>query len=247
MRRTFACIALTALLAFTGGCTAACPTGKLVELLKQDPKPTAALARLATEAQSDAAKQSDPKNKVSCLRVAAVAAWQSESDSLVGPITLAGTNACDALPQKDADAPTDCTEIRVAQPMAIQDGVSRSLEPFAARITTPPPKFPAADFATLKQDFDDLEAQYAKVTAIRHGADGLSVPPEVKTRLDRYRLIITCNAISAWAFSGLCIDAPVADFNQMATRKQQMIQGLGLTTTQVTEKCKTTPGVAAPE
>jgi hypothetical protein len=111
--RPLCALALAALVAVAGGCSTACPTGKLADLLHQHPKPTAALAALASEAQADAARQSDPKNTVSCYRVAAVAAWQSERDDApVVAITDAGIAACDALPQRDADAPTDCTAIR---------------------------------------------------------------------------------------------------------------------------------------
>ena len=247
MRRALSPLILTALLAGSNGCSTACPTGKLSELLQQNPKPTAALAALATEAQADAVKQSDPRNKVSCYRVAAVAAWQSERDDApVNTITTAGGDACDALPRHDADAPTDCTAIRVAAPMATQDAIGRQLQSFAAQLTTPAAKLPGADFAKLQTAFDGLASQYDQVSDIRQRADGLAVPAEVKTRLERYRLIITCNAISAWTFSGRCADAPIPAFTAMAQEKQRMITGLGMTTAQVTQACTTSPGSAPP-
>jgi hypothetical protein len=130
--------------------------------------------------------------------------------------------------------------------MAVQDAVGRQLRPFAARVTTAAAKLPATDFPPLHRAFDTLASQYDRVSDIRRQADGLAVPPEVKTRLARYRLIITCNAISAWAFSGRCADAPADALGAMARVKQQMITGLGMTTAQVTQACTTAPGVAPP-
>lgn len=254
MRRPVMVAILATLLAVASGCcTAACPTGKLSELLQQNPKPTAELAALATTAKTDAEKQADPKNKVSCYRVAAVAAWQSGDDQApVNGIADAGIAACQALPQHDADAPTDCTLIRVAPPMATQDSIARQLQSVRSQLPTISSKLPVSDFPTMNSAFNDLVSQFDRVSDVRTLANGLAVPPEVRTRLDRYRLIITCNSVTAMSLSGRCTSgatpaqlASMAEaFNRMGDKKQALIQQLGMTTTQVTDACSTAPAVA---
>lgn len=238
----WAAISLAVLL---GGCSAACPTGKLNDLLAQSPKNNAALAALASAAKADAAGESDPKNKVSCYRVAAVAAWQSEDDSQVLPIAAAGIAACDALPQRDADAPTDCTLIRLAAPMAVQDALARELGRYQAKKdASPGQRLPATDFEPLRRSFDDLEAQFDDVTAVGQSAAGLPVADEVRARTDRYRLIILCNAIKAWTLSGACLGASLDEFTRMAARKQAMVERTGLSNAEVVTRCQSTPAVS---
>ncbi len=229
------------------GCCTTCPTGKLVDLLQQNPKPKAELQALAREAEASAAKQSDAQNKVSCYRVASVAAWQSEDDSLVLPISTAGMAACDALPNRDAGAPADCTLIRASAPMATQDKIAQQLAGFQAKKQASPAQtLPAADLGPLQQDFDDLERQFQKLSTIRTGVNSLSAPPAVAARVERYRLIVLCNAITAMTLYGAADGASVDTFKEMGQRKKQMTQDLGMVDAQVTTQCRIAPPVADP-
>ena len=216
--------------------------------MKQQPPPKSELAALAREAQTAAPKQSDPRNQVSCLRTATVAAWQSGDEALVLPISSEAIAGCDELPNRDASSPADCTVIRCAAPMAVQDKIAEQLQAFSAKRQASPAKtLPAADAAPLQQDFDDLERNFGQLSAVRTGLNGLAAPADVAGRVDRYRLIVLCNAILTTSLYGAADGASVDTFKNMGERKKRMGEGMGLTQAEVAEKCRSQPPIPAPE
>lgn len=207
------------------------------------------LAQIAREAAAQASSATNPKDRVALYRVAAVAAWQAGPDgsSLVLPITDAGTAACAALPQKDKEAPRDCSLIRLARPMAVQDDDARKLmdlrkkredvqreheqrcqaltgaEATACRATRG--KLPATDLLPEKDLFSDLETQFGKVSDVRDGLRNLDVPAEFTPQTDAQRLIIYCNVVVAWRLTA-DTETGGATFNELTPRKAAMTQRL---------------------
>ena len=96
--------------------------------LSNPPQPEA-LAALARDADAAAQKDAEPLDRVALYRVAAVASWQAgeAGERLVLPVTDAGIASCEALPSKDQAAPRDCSLIRLAAPLAVQDDLARDL------------------------------------------------------------------------------------------------------------------------
>jgi len=207
------------------------------------------LAQLARESSAEAAQTSDPKTRVSLYRVAAIAAWQAgpAGMDLVFPIVDAGIAACAALPQQDNDAPRDCSMIRIAGPMAVQDRVAASLivlqqkrtqvqqdhqrhcqelhgaEAAACRATRG--KLPATDLPAVQTMFGDFETQFTKVSEARDAQSSRGVPPELVTHTDRQRLIIYCNAAATWSLSADVVDGN-ATFSSLTPRKAALTQRL---------------------
>ncbi|HUP10183.1 MAG TPA: hypothetical protein VMU47_23730 [Caldimonas sp.] len=207
------------------------------------------LVQIAREANQEAASTKNPKDAVSAYRIAAVAAWQAglAGKDLVLPVTSAGTAACDALPQKDKDAPRDCSLIRLALPMAVQDEIALKLIDLkkerdeaqrrherhcqdlqgdeAAACHATRGKLPATDLSTETTMFNDLESQFTKVSDIRAGLHDLDLPAEFTTQTDAQRSIIYCNAVADWR---LTADTEGGDqtFHDLAPRKQAMLQRL---------------------
>jgi len=207
------------------------------------------LAQIAIDAEKEAPGGKIPKDVVAFYRVAAVAAWQAgpAGENLVLRVTDAGKTACDALPQKDKDAPRDCSLIRLALPMAVQDGIALRLadlkkkrddarsaherhcqdlqgaEATACRATRG--KLPAADLPAEKTMFEDLETQFGKASDVRDGLRDLDVRAEFTPQTDAQRLIIYCNAVVAWR---LTADTETGDttFNELTPRKSAMAQRL---------------------
>lgn len=207
------------------------------------------LAQIARDAAAQASSATNPKDRVALYRVAAVAAWQAgpAGSSLVIPVTDAGTAACEALPQKDEAAPRDCSLIRLARPMAVQDDDARRLmdlrkkrddvqrqheqhcqalagaEATACRATRG--KLPATDLQPEKDLFSDLETQFGKASAIRDGLRNLDAPADFTTQTDAQRLIIYCNAVVAWRLTA-DTETGGATFNELTPRKAAMAQRL---------------------
>ena len=207
------------------------------------------LAQVARDALHAATDSGNQKDAVAFYRVAAVAAWQAGGDgtTLVPQVSDAGIAACDALPQKDKDAPRDCSLIRMALPMSVQDEIALKLRDFrkrraaaqqaheshcrelqgtesaACRATRG--KLPATDLAAEERMFTDLETQFSKVSEIRDGLRDLDVPPDFTMQTDAQRLIIYCNAVVAWR---LTADTETGEtlFNTLATRKAAIAQRL---------------------
>ena len=207
------------------------------------------LAQIARDAAAQASSTTNPKDRVALYRVAAVAAWQAGPDgsSLVLPITDAGTAACEALPQKDKEAPRDCSLIRLARPMAVQDDDARQLmalrkkrenvqreheqhcevlsgaEATACRGARG--KLPATDLQPEKDLFSDLETQFGKVSDVRDELRSLDVPAEFTPQTDAQRLIIYCNAVVAWRLTA-DTETGGATFDRLTPRKAAMAQRL---------------------
>ena len=198
------------------------------------------LATLATKAGAAAKQSSDTKNRVAFYRVAAVAAWQAGSagESLVLPMSDAGAAACDALPDKDNTAPRDCSLIRLAAPMAVQDMLAREVINYQHKAGAGG-KLPPADLTPLRLIFEGFESQFAKVSTIRNSLGSLAVPQEFKVRTDRQWLMIYCNAVKAWSLSGDVEGAPLDSFTAMAKRKKEMAEQLE--SKGVAADCRTVP------
>jgi hypothetical protein len=224
-RRLIAFVLTTSLLA---GCRPVTTVGKLDARLTSAPN-AQDLAALAQEARNAAQQATDPKDRVAYYRIAAVAAWHAGAPgkAAVLPISAAGAAACDALPAKDMTAPRDCSLIRLAAPLAVQDDLARDLITLQHQLPgTPGAKLPAADFARLQKLFTQFETQFDQVAAIRAGLAHLDVRPELTVGTDRRWLIIYCNAVKAWSLSGDVEDVPMAEFSDMAQRKKTMSERL---------------------
>ncbi len=207
------------------------------------------LAQIAIDAEKAAPGGKTPKDVVAFYRIAAVAAWQAgpAGENLVLRITNAGKTACEALPQKDKDAPRDCSLIRLALPMAVQDGIAVQLMDLkkkrataqsdherqcqelqgteAATCRATRGKLPATDLPAEQTMFGDLETQFGKVSDIRDGLHNLAVPPEFTPQTDAQRLIVYCNAVIAWRLTA-ATETGSETFGQLASRKAAMTQRL---------------------
>lgn len=202
---------------------------KRLEFLLDQPPASAqtGLAALATEAGAEAKQSSDPKDRVAFYRVAAVAAWQAGNagESQVLPLSDAGAASCDALPDKDHSAPRDCSLIRLAAPLAVQDKLAHEVTGYQQKVAVGG-KLPPADLAPLTLIYDDLESQFAKVATIRNNLASLAVPEEFKDFADRQWLKIYCNAVGAWVLTGQVEGASLDSYTAMARRKKVMTEQL---------------------
>lgn len=188
-----------------------------------------ALAALATQATAAAAQATDQQNRVAFYRVAAVAAWQAgdAGASSVLAISDAGAAACDRLPQGDRAAPRDCSLIRLAAPLAVQDDLARALIGFQRELAASGrPQLPASDHTPVQGLFDGFETQFDKVSTIRGGLADLDVPAAFTSKTDRQRVIMYCNAVKAWSLSADVEGATLGSFTAMADRKKQMANRL---------------------
>jgi hypothetical protein len=216
--------------------------------LSNPPQPEA-LAALARDADAAAQWDAEPLDRVALYRVAAVASWQAgeAGERLVLPVTDDGIAACEALPGKDQAAPRDCSLIRLAAPLAVQDDSARELAKLQAqlqqledghrrqcsgmagdgqeRCRAARPKLPAADLSLVQDLFASFEGQFEKVSAIRSGLANLDVDDAFRRKTDRQRVIIYCNAVKAWSLSG-DVDGGASSFMAMAGRKKAMADRL---------------------
>jgi len=232
-------IAFVLTASWLASCEPVTTVGKLDARLNSAPS-AKELAALAQEARDAAQETTDAKDRVAYYRIAAVAAWQAGSfgQGAVLPISVAGAEACAALPAQDQSAPRDCSLIRLAAPLAVQDDLARDLIKLQHQLPpTPGAKLPATDFAPLQKMFDQFETQFNKVSVIRAGFSNLDLPSKFTVGTDRRWLIIFCNAVKAWSLSGDVEDAPMVAFNDMAQRKKKM--GDRLAADGVTNDCRT--------
>ena len=216
--------------------------------LSNPPQPEA-LAALARDADAAAQKDAEPLNRVALYRVAAVASWQAgeAGERLVLPVTDAGIASCEALPGKDQAAPRDCSLIRLAAPLAVQDDLARDLVKLQGqlqqlednhrrqcstltgaeqeRCRAARAKLPAADLSLVQNLFASFEMQFEKVSSIRSGLANLDVDDAFRRKTDRQRVIIYCNAVKAWSLSG-DVDGGASSFMAMAGRKKAMTDRL---------------------
>ena len=214
-----------------------------------NPPQLEALATLARDAEAAAQKDADPLNRVALYRVASVAAWQAggAGEGLVLRVTDAGIATCEALPGKDQSAPRDCSLIRLAAPLAVQDDLARDLVQLQGqlqqledshrrqcstltgaeqeRCRAARPKLPAADLAQVQNLFASFEMQFEKASTIRSGLANLDVDDVFRRKTDRQRVIIYCNAVKAWSLSG-DVDGGASSFMAMAGRKKAMTDRL---------------------
>jgi len=163
----------------------------------------AKLAAVAAHAQQGAAecKEMAP----AFYRVAAVAAWQADGAgaALMNPISTQGIAACAALPAKDNTAPRDCTLIRIAGPMALQDELTaKQLAVRKQAEQSSNGKLPASDLPQLRQLLEGYVAASTQLAAVRQGARGLDSPQTLLEQTDRQRLIIYCNAVETFGLMG---------------------------------------------
>jgi hypothetical protein len=164
------------------------------------------------------------------------------------PVTDAGIATCEGLPNKDQAAPRDCSLIRLAAPLAVQDDLARDLVQFQeklkqlvedhqqrcgalggddrARCLATPTKLPAADLSPVQNLFGGFETQFEKVSTIRSGLTHLAVDDTFRRKTDRQRVIIFCNAVRAWSLSADVEGASMTSFTMMAGRKQAMADHL---------------------
>jgi hypothetical protein len=215
--------------------------GKLNHL--SDPSQLAALAK---EADAAARETEDPRDRAGFYRVAAVAAWQAgeAGERLVLSVTDAGIATCEGLPNKDQTAPRDCSLIRLAAPLAVQDDLARDLVQFQgklqqlegdrqqrcsvlagderARCLAARAKLPAADLSPVQSLFSGFETQFEKVSTIRSNLANLDVDETFRRKTDRQRVIIFCNAVKVWSLSADVEGASMSSFTTMAQRKQRM-------------------------
>jgi hypothetical protein len=213
--------------------------------LSNPPQP-AALATLAREAEAEAKKAVDPKDRAGFYRIAAVAAWQTgkAGNSLVFSVSDAGIATCEGLPNQDQAAPRDCSLIRLAAPLAVQDDLARDLAQFQgklkqledthhqrcgalagderARCLAARAKLPAADLSPVQSLFGGFETQFEKVSTIRSRLTNLDVDDTFRRKTDRQRVIIFCNAMKAWSLSADVEGASMSSFTAMAGRKKAM-------------------------
>jgi hypothetical protein len=207
------------------------------------------LAQVARDAIAQATAAKNPKDAIAFYRIASVAAWQAgpEGTTLVQQATDGGAAACDALPQKDKDAPRDCSLIRLAMPMAVQDETAVKLmalrkqrddaqhnhdlhcqelqgaEATPCRATRG--KLPATDLPTERMMFDDLKTQFTKVSNVRDNLRTLDVPPAFTKQTDAQRVIIYCNAVVAWRLTA-DTEGGADTFNELTPAKTAMAQQL---------------------
>jgi hypothetical protein len=216
--------------------------------LSNPPQPDA-LAALARDAEAAARRDAEPLSRVSLYRVAAVASWQAgeAGERLVLPVTDAGIAGCEALPGKDQAAPRDCSLIRLAAPLAVQDDSARALAKLQGQLQQledshrrqcssmtgaeqercrgARPKLLAADLSLVQNLFASFEMQFEKVSVIRSGLANLDVDGAFRRKTDRQRVIIYCNAVKAWSLSG-DVDGGAGSFMAMAGRKKAMADRL---------------------
>jgi hypothetical protein len=162
----------------------------------------AKLAALAADARRGASECGSLAP--SFYRVGAVAAWQAgdAGASLVGPISSEGAAACAALPEARRPA-RDCALIRVAQPMAVQDALTRRQATFRRTLEQAPSgKLPAAARAELLRIVQGYRAPFEQLTAIRRDLDGPGEPAGLAAQVDRQRVTIYCNALATWSLLG---------------------------------------------
>ncbi|CAM9728075.1 unnamed protein product, partial [Phaeothamnion confervicola] len=92
----------------------------------------AQLADLSTRAEKkgDATSVKDPATAVGFYRVAAAAAWKSDTarESQVLPISDKGIRACESLPNRDESQPRDCAFIRLVPKLASLDIKMREID-----------------------------------------------------------------------------------------------------------------------
>lgn len=81
------------------------------------------------EKQGDAVGSKDPATALGFYRIAAAAAWKSGTarETQVLPISDKGVRACDALPNRDASQPRDCSFMRVVPQLASLDVKAREI------------------------------------------------------------------------------------------------------------------------
>jgi hypothetical protein len=171
----------------------------------------AKLAAVATEARRGAAGCASLAP--SFYRVGAVAAWQAgdAGAALVGPIAGEGAAACAAVPA--ATRPVrDCTLIRVAEPMAVKDALTRRQSAIRQRqVAAPNGALPAADRGQLVRVVQGYRAPFEQLTAIRRGLGGPETPAGLATEVDRKRLQVCCNTMTAWSLLGDVEGATMAE------------------------------------
>jgi hypothetical protein len=138
-------------------------------------------------------------------RVAAVAAWQADGAgaALVNPIGTQGIAVCEALPAKDNSAPRDCTLIRIAPPMALQDELTKTQLVLRRRAEqSADGTLPADTLSELRKLLQGYADAARQLTAIRRQERGLSSPQALLDQTDRQRLIVYCNARETFALMG---------------------------------------------
>jgi hypothetical protein len=85
------------------------------------------------ESHGDAARAKDPATAVGFYRVAAASGWKAgrlREDVLLS-IRDKGVDACEALPNRDASQPRDCTFIRLVPQLALFDVKAREIQSLA--------------------------------------------------------------------------------------------------------------------
>jgi hypothetical protein len=204
------------------------------------------LAAVANDARAQAADCGDPKDRIALYRVAAVAAWQAGplGARLVAPISADGIAECDALPAKDQPA-RDCSLIRLAEPMAVQDQLARQLVTLQRQLPpVPGAKLPSADLAPVQQLFDGFENQFERVSKVRDGLANLDVPAAFKLQTERELARIYCNAVAAWSLSGSVEGVSLQSLTASGERKERLADALQEDGIQVPgpEQCRGTPG-----
>jgi hypothetical protein len=128
---------------------------------------------------------------------------------------------------------------------AVQDGIAVQLMDLeetgdrATRSRTPLPglrhpvrpasdsrgKLPATDLPAEQTLFGHLETQFSKVSDLRDDLHNLAVPPVFTLQTDAQRLIVYCNAVTAWR---LTADTETGNetFEQLTSRKAAMAHRL---------------------
>jgi hypothetical protein len=168
-------------------------------------------AELSDQALAEAGKLGDDKihQKIGFLRVAAFSAWQAGPKGKPNAPAIAGNTACMALEKTPnrAQMPRDCAIIRIAEPLARKDNLSRELAEYLALQSTPNGAPKDIWKPRLIGMVEGLSCQTLKMTRERQRAVAKPIPSSFWQRVDRARLNAFCDARNARAeFAKLTLD-----------------------------------------
>ena len=184
------------------------------------------LEALAEEARARAAEAPDVADKIGFYRIAAVAAWQAQSASVID-IADDGLGVCDSNPSGWNAAPRDCGLIAVAGDLAAADDASQKVRALEEAFPGNASNIPRSEEPKLVNLIVLLLSRHERLGRDLERIQASDAPEAFAVRLAEDRDSIACNADTSWTLLSRVVDADVARGNELKDRIDPLLPAAG--------------------
>ncbi len=155
-----------------------------------------ALYALANDAEKVADEARDARTKIGLLRLAGLAAWQSEEhgEEKLIKISLKGQGLCTGIPKNMFGAPRDCALLFGLGSLAAADTLARGLKALKQGQDPDSPRLPAALRPSVEGFTSDFQTNWSAFHRVLQRLSGISrLSPTVRAFFERQRFRSFCN------------------------------------------------------